>query len=145
LSRYDEALAAYTADPTMATVTALCVAFAPWNAQTPAGLAKVTELLGHMPYNAAAVDWSAEHFDRTYRAAWFPREIQTLIVSSIQDRIVSQDLWDDPAYQGDNVRHARIHWAGHWPWLGQPEAVKTADDPQGPHDQRITGRQEGSR
>jgi pimeloyl-ACP methyl ester carboxylesterase len=88
------------------------------------GLAKVTELLGRMPYNAAAVEWSAEYFDRTYRATWFPQEILTLIVSGIQDRIVLQDLWDDPAYQDDDVRHARIDRAGHWPWLDQPEAVK---------------------
>jgi pimeloyl-ACP methyl ester carboxylesterase len=123
LPGYDAALAAYTADPNLGTLTALCVASAPWNAETPEGLAKVTDLLGRMPYNAAAVEWSAEHFDRTYRATWLPREIPTLIVSGVQDRIVIQRLWDALTYQGDSVRHARIDRAGHWPWLDQPGAV----------------------
>jgi pimeloyl-ACP methyl ester carboxylesterase len=74
----------------------------------------------------AAVEWSAEHFDRTYRAAWFPRETPTLIVSGVQDRIVIQRLWDDPAYRGNNVRHVSIDRAGHWPWLDQPSTVASA-------------------
>jgi pimeloyl-ACP methyl ester carboxylesterase len=126
LSGYAEALEAYVANPNLETVTALCVASAPWNAETPEGLAKVTELLGRMPYNAAAVEWSAEHFDRTYRAKWFPQNLPTLIVSGVDDRIVIQRLWNDPAYQGANIRHACIEGAGHWPWLDQPEAVRAA-------------------
>ena len=126
LPGYDAAAAAYAARPGLDTLTALCVASAPWNAHTAAGLARVTELLGRMPYNAAAVEWSAAHFDRTYRAAWFPRDLPTLILSGVEDRIVVQRLWDDPAYRGGNVRHARIEAAGHWPWLDQPEAVAAA-------------------
>jgi hypothetical protein len=84
---YDKALAAYTADRNLETLTAVCVACAPWNAQALEGLAKVTELLGGMPYNAVAVEWSAEHFDRTYRAAWFPQEILTPILSWMPDTI----------------------------------------------------------
>lgn len=126
LPGYEEALAAYTADPRLATLTALCVASAPWNAATPEGLARVRDLLARMPYNAAAVEWSAEHFDRTYRAAWFPRDIPTLVVSGQQDRIVTQALWDDDRYQGGSVRHVRIEGAGHWPWLDRPEAVTVA-------------------
>ena len=77
--RGDDAAAAYTLHPNLETLTALCVASAPWNAASPEGLARVTGLLGRMPYNAAAVEWSAEHFDRTYKASWFPREIPALI------------------------------------------------------------------
>ncbi len=126
LPGYDDAAAAYTLHPNLETLTALCVASAPWNAASPEGLARVTDLLGRMPYNAAAVEWSAEHFDRTYKASWFPREIPALIVSGLQDRIVTQDLWDDDRYRSGNVRHARIDGAGHWPWLDRPEAVAGA-------------------
>jgi hypothetical protein len=71
LPGYNEALKAYVANPNLETVTALCVASASWNAATPNGLAKVTELLGRMRYNAA-VEWSAEHFDRTLQGEMVP-------------------------------------------------------------------------
>ncbi len=53
LPGYDDALAACAAHPNLETLTTLCVASAPWNAETPEGLARVTDLLGRMPYNAA--------------------------------------------------------------------------------------------
>lgn len=126
LSGYAQALSAYSADPNLETLTALCVASAPWNAHTPDGLVRVTDLLGRMPYNAQSVAWSDANFDRNYKASWFPKETPTLILSGVQDRIVAQHLWDQPAYRAPHVCHARIEQAGHWPWLDQQAAVSAA-------------------
>ncbi|WP_372518098.1 alpha/beta fold hydrolase [Solirubrobacter ginsenosidimutans] len=79
-----------------------------------------------MPYNRAAVAWSAEHFDDTYRSAWWPTELPTLILSGGADRIVTQTLWDDERFTGEHVIHRTVHGAGHFPWIERPEEVAAA-------------------
>ena len=116
---------AYAADPTPDRLRDLAVASAPWNF-TAAGLEAGRDLLGRMPYNSAAVEWSAEYFDRQYSSSWWPTSSPTLIISGAQDRIVDQSLWNDPQYRGGHVQHVTVDDAGHWPWIDQPSSTRTA-------------------
>lgn len=116
---------AYEADPTPEHLCRLAVASAPWNF-TRAGLDHGSALLARLPYNADAVDWSADHFDRSYVSRWWPTSLPTLVVSGAEDRIVDQTLWDDPHYRGPHVQHLVIDAAGHFPWIEQPAAVRAA-------------------
>lgn len=125
LPAVDAAAAAYEADPTDVNIGLVTVAAAPWNF-TPAGVAAGAELLARMPYNTAAVDWSARNFDSTYELSWWPAALPALVVSGAQDRIVNQRLWDVPRFQGGHVLHRRIDAAAHFPWVEQPAAVRAA-------------------
>jgi pimeloyl-ACP methyl ester carboxylesterase len=115
----------YEAAPSDDGLRDIAVASAAWNF-TPEGLAAGAELLARMPYNRAAVDWSARHFDATYEAAWWPGRIPTLIVSGAEDRIVTQRLWEDPRFHGPNVIHREIDGGAHFPWIERPDAVRAA-------------------
>jgi pimeloyl-ACP methyl ester carboxylesterase len=125
LPAVEAAGAAYEADPTGANLGRIVAASAPWNF-TAAGTAAGVAMLAGMPYNPAAVDWSAQHFDSTYELRWWPATLPTLIVSGAQDRIVTQRLWDEPRFQGDHVLRHRIEDAAHFPWIEQPDAVRAA-------------------
>jgi pimeloyl-ACP methyl ester carboxylesterase len=125
LPAVDAANARFEADPTDAKLGAIAVASAPWNF-TPAGLEAGENLLARMPYNRAAVEWSAEHFDDTYRSTWWPSSLPTLILSGGADRIVTQTLWDDERFTGEHVIHRTVHGAGHFPWIERPEEVAAA-------------------
>jgi pimeloyl-ACP methyl ester carboxylesterase len=83
-------------------------------------------LLFRMPYNRSAVDLADEHFDHTYVARWWPQSLPTLVVSGGEDRIVDQSLWDDPYYQGDNVRRVVVEGGAHFLWIERPGAVAPA-------------------
>ncbi|GHJ49153.1 alpha/beta hydrolase [Catellatospora sp. TT07R-123] len=125
LPAVDAATTAFDADPTDANLGRITVASAPWNF-TPDGLAVGTELLARMPYNTAAVNWSAQNFDSTYELRWWPAAMPTLIVSGAQDRIVAQRLWDEPRFQGRHVLHRQIEGAAHFPWIERPDEVRDA-------------------
>lgn len=115
----------YEADRSPANLRHVAVASAPWNF-TPEGLAAGRELLGRMPYNPDAVDWSDKNFDTTYAAKWWPATTPTLIVSGAEDRIVDQSLWRQPSFSGANVLHRTIEAAGHFPWIERPGDVQRA-------------------
>lgn len=125
LPALDRAVAAFERSPDATTLRDLAVESAPWNFQ-PAFVAQGRQLLAAMPYNLAAVAWSDAHFDHVYAHAWWPRALPTLIVSGACDRIVAQDLWDEPGFQAANVQSCVIGDAGHFPWVEQPEAVRAA-------------------
>ena len=125
LAEVTAAMERYEADPTDANLAALAVASAPWNF-APDGLAAGRDLLARMPYNGAAVEWSAANFDRQYVASWFPRLLPTLIVSGAEDRIVDQSLWKNASCASANVRSATIEHAGHFCWIENPDAVHEA-------------------
>lgn len=121
----DAATVRYESDPTNANLAAVAVASAPWNF----GDATVNvgaEFLAAMPYNGAAVAWSATNFDHDYAHTWWPTRIPTLVVSGEGDRIVTQELWNDPRFAGENVQHVRIERGAHFPWFENPVAVKVA-------------------
>ena len=103
----------------------MCVASAPWNF-TPAFIEQGRELLGRMPYNLAAVQWSEINFDDVYSATWWPATLPTLILSGAEDRIVTQDLWAEPRFTGVNVIRRIIDGAAHFPWIERPAAVRSA-------------------
>jgi pimeloyl-ACP methyl ester carboxylesterase len=121
----DAATTIYEADPTDAHLRDVAVASAPWNFRADR-VAQGAELLGRMPYNSRAVDWSAENFDTTYAAAWWPASLPTLIVSGSVDRIVDQTPWDDDRFRGGNVTRARIEGGAHFAWIEEPQQVRSA-------------------
>jgi pimeloyl-ACP methyl ester carboxylesterase len=125
LPQVDVASARYDADPTDENLGAVAVASAAWNfgAETPAAGAA---FLATMPYNGAAVAWSDKNFDHDYAHTWWPTLVPTLIVSGADDRIVTQTLWDEPEFAGQNVTRAWIDRGAHFPWFENPAAVKEA-------------------
>ena len=125
ISAVAEAMTRYEAAPGNDTLRDLTVASAPWNFAgdfIPAG----TKVLARMSYNNEAVVWSAQNFDGTYAAAWWPSQIPTLVVSGGDDRIVDQSLWDETRFNGQNVLHRSIEGGQHFPWIERPEAVRSA-------------------
>lgn len=121
----ERAMARHNSDPTNETLREVAVHSAPWNF-LPGSLAAGAELLGRMPYNLTAVQWSARHFDRDYQMAWWPTTLPTLIVSGSADRVVTQSLWQPARFHTENVIWRVIPAAGHFPWMEQPGAVREA-------------------
>lgn len=120
----EAATARYEADPRGENVASVAVASAEWNF-TPDGVEHGRELLGRMPYNAAAVAWSEACFDDVYRAKWWPR-MPVLRLAGDRDRIVSQLTWDNPRFQTPKVLGHLIPDAGHFPRIENPGAVRLA-------------------
>jgi pimeloyl-ACP methyl ester carboxylesterase len=120
-----EATACFEADPTNENLREISVLSAGYNFGS-GFVESGAELLRRMPYNLAAVEWSAEHFEPTYAARWWPRELPTLIVSGSDDRIVDQTLWDEERFNGANVIRRQIDGGAHFPWIERPEAVREA-------------------
>ncbi len=125
LPAVEEAEAAHAVDPGNETLRQIAVASTPWNF-SPAFHEIGAELLARMPYNLRAVEWSAENFDTTYRLAWWPSTLPTLVLSGDEDRIVVQHLWQHPCLRGANVTHVEVPDAGHWPWIENRAAVTAA-------------------
>ena len=125
LSGVTTATEEYLRRPSDETLGRMAVESAPWNF-TPAALSQGRDLLTRMPYNMAAVEWSDQHFDRTYNAKWWPDQLPTLVLSGAQDRIVTQTLWDDARYAGPNVIRRTVADAGHFLWIDQPRAAHDA-------------------
>jgi pimeloyl-ACP methyl ester carboxylesterase len=121
----DAASAIHAEAPTSATIRDVAVASAEWN--FAAGSVEAgRELLGRMPYNVPAVDWSDRNFDDIYSAAWWPTALPTLIVSGSDDRIVRQHDWNEPRFQGPHILHRIIDGGAHFPWIEAPQAVRAA-------------------
>lgn len=115
----------YAADASDENLAAVAVASAPWNFG-PRSIAAGAEFLAQMPYNGSAVEWSDHNFDHDYALTWWPTRIPTLIVSGSDDRIVTQSLWDDPTFSGENVTRVWINEGAHFMWFENPEATKRA-------------------
>lgn len=125
LPEVEAATAIYEADRRDENIAAIAVASTPWNFSAK-GLAAGRDLLGRMPYNSAAVDWSDAHFDHIYEARWWPSAIPTLILAGEEDRIVWQGGWDQARFEGAHVQRRGVPGAGHFPWIENPEAVRLA-------------------
>jgi pimeloyl-ACP methyl ester carboxylesterase len=117
----------YEADRRDENIAAVAVASAEWNF-TPRGLAAGRKLLARMPYNSAAVEWSAAHFDHIYEASWWPRSLPVLVLAGAEDRIVWQGGWDEERFHSPNARFWAIEGSGHFPWIENPSAVSAAFD-----------------
>ncbi|MFF9155212.1 alpha/beta fold hydrolase [Streptomyces sp. NPDC014846] len=124
----DEVAAAYARTPSDESLRRLTLAAAEWNF-TPAGLAAGRAVLEDLPYCQDAVAWADAHFDDVYRARWKPGsgEPATLILSGAEDHVVDQSLWqDDAAFDHPRVLRRTIEGGGHFPWIENPEAVRSA-------------------
>ncbi|MEV6682275.1 hypothetical protein AB0N09_36255 [Streptomyces erythrochromogenes] len=124
----DEAAEAYARSPDDATLRALTLAAAEWNFASGAVAAGRAVLEG-LPCCHAAVDWADAHFDDDYRARWKPGSggPATLIVSGAEDHVADQSLWQgDAAFDRPHVLRRTIDGAGHFPWIENPQAVRSA-------------------
>lgn len=119
------AVQAFEENPDVESLRHLAVESAPWNFQ-PDFIEEGRQLLAAMPYNLEAVEWSDQHFDHVYAHQWWPDALPTLIISGQHDRIVAQDLWRAPRFEGGNVQSRVIEAAGHFPWVENPGAIKAA-------------------
>jgi pimeloyl-ACP methyl ester carboxylesterase len=125
LAAVDAASAIHAQVPSAATIRDVAVASAEWN--FAAGSVEAgRELLGRMPYNVSAVDWSDRNFDDVYVAAWWPATLPTLIVSGSDDSIVRQDDWNEPRFHGPHILRRTIDGGAHFPWIEVPQAVREA-------------------
>lgn len=123
LPEVEAATAIYEQDRRDESIAAIAVASAEWNF-TKSGLIAGRDLLARMPYNSAAVDWSEEHFDHIYRAAWWPQSIPVLVLAGNDDRIVWQGGWKEGRFRTPNATFHLIPNAGHFPWIENPEEVR---------------------
>ena len=103
----------------------ISVASAEWSF-TPESVDIGRHLLARMPYNVKATDWSDRYFDDTYVAKWWPRSLPTLILSGADDRVVTQNLWNDSRFGGQHVLQRTIDNAAHFLWMEKPEKVREA-------------------
>lgn len=91
---------------------------------TQEGLKKDYSFLETLPYNYQSCDWSAQHFDSTYEAKWFPDNLPTLIFAGEFDQITPLKLFrESPNFQADSIYIKEIPNAGHFPWVENPQAV----------------------
>jgi pimeloyl-ACP methyl ester carboxylesterase len=77
-----------------------------------------------LPYNVKACDWSAHHFDQTYKSKWVPT-IPTLIFAGEYDHITPIALFqNNQAFNRSNILIRTIPNAGHYPWIENSNAVQ---------------------
>lgn len=92
---------------------------------TPEGLTKDLSFFEHLPYNFEACEWSDKNFDKTYKAAWIPDNIPTLIFAGDQDGITPLTIFQQAKdFKKENIKIYSIQNAGHFPWIENPVQVK---------------------
>lgn len=113
----------YDKTPSNETLKKLVIASAPY-LFTPAGLLKDLSFFETLPINHESCDWSAQHFDSSYRAQWTPENIPTLILAGKDDHLTPIQLFKDSAnFQRDNILIREIEKAGHYPWIENPQDI----------------------
>lgn len=118
----------YRKSPNNAALKVLTLASAPY-LFTQEGMEMGKEMLASLPYNYEACEWSAKHFDTSYTAKWFPRNLPTLILTGEKDLITPLRLFkESPQFQRENIVFKSISGAGHFPWLENPQEVSAAFD-----------------
>jgi pimeloyl-ACP methyl ester carboxylesterase len=114
----------YCNDPNNDSLKKLTIASAPY-LFTATGLEKGIALLEKLPFNYRSCEWSAQHFDSTYKAKWFPKIIPTLIMTGDEDHITPLDLFaKSKHFQRENILFREISNAGHYPWIENPEQTR---------------------
>ena len=73
----------YEQSPSNETLKQATIASAPYF-MTKHGLKKSIDLLESLPFNYKSHAWSAKYFDETYKAAWIPKKLPTLILLVIK-------------------------------------------------------------
>ncbi len=116
----------YKKDPGNQTLKELTIASAPY-LFTKEGLAAGIKMLSSLIYSDGAYRWSAEHFDRTYRAKWIPQAIPTMILGGERDLITPLRLFAEAAqFHRHHIEIKSIKNAGHFPWIENPADVAAA-------------------
>lgn len=81
-------------------------------------------LLKDLPFNYKSCEWSGQHFDQTYEAKWYPKNIPALILTGEFDQIIPLKFFKESSdFQGQNILIREIKNAGHFPWVENPEGV----------------------
>lgn len=113
----------YEKKPSNALLKKLTIVSAPYSF-TPKGLQDGIALLKTLPFNYISCEWSAKHFDQTYKAKWIPKKIPTLIFSGEQDQIISLTFFlKSKEFERANIMIRSIKNAGHFPWTENPKQV----------------------
>jgi pimeloyl-ACP methyl ester carboxylesterase len=107
----------YGAHPTNEHLKQLTIASLPYLVAADK-ISSVTSFFEHLPYNVKACEWSAQHFDQTYKSQWVPDAIPTLIFAGDQDHITPLDLFVQARkFHHENIVLETIDQAGHYPWI----------------------------
>jgi len=113
----------YHKKPSNELLKKITIAQAPYSF-TKKGLRKGIAVLKSLPFNYKTCEWSAKHFDETYKAKWVPKKIPTLIFSGEQDNIIPLKFFlESKKFNRDNIMMGSIEAGGHFPWVENPEAV----------------------
>jgi pimeloyl-ACP methyl ester carboxylesterase len=93
----------------------------------PQNLQQGRSMLANLPFTYhPAVWWQRKAVEMPYQAHWIPQTVKTLIIGGEYDAITPFSLFDnDPRFSRPNIQKALLKNAGHFPWLDQPEQVKT--------------------
>jgi pimeloyl-ACP methyl ester carboxylesterase len=91
---------------------------------TKVGLKKNLSFLESLPYNFMICEWSAQHFDQSYKAKWIPKNMPTLIFAGEEDSVTPINLFTKSNdFQDQNILIRKIKDAAHFPWIENPEEV----------------------
>lgn len=113
----------YSKNPNNEILKKLTILSAPY-LFTKTGLEKDISFLESLPYNFRTCEWSAEHFDSSYKAKWIPKNIPTLIFSGEEDCITPLQLFTElDSFGSQNILIRKIKNAGHYPWIDNPDEV----------------------
>lgn len=123
IAEMEKLLQIYTETPSNETLKKLTIASAPY-LFTKKAFSKGISILETLPINYETCDWSAKHFDATYKAKWIPKNLPTLIFAGEEDHITPFNLFalSEP-FQRDNILIREIKSAGHYPWLDNFEQI----------------------
>lgn len=124
LNEIEKLQTSYKKTPNNETLKKLTIASAPY-LFTSAGLKKGIALLESLSsFNFKSCDWSAQHFDASYKAKWVPKNIPTLILAGDEDHLTPLYLFsENKEFQRDNILIRSIKNAGHFPWIDNPKQV----------------------
>lgn len=117
----------YIKQPSNETLKKLTVASVPY-LFTTTGLKKGIALLESLTsFNFKSCDWSAQHFDSSYKAKWIPKNTPTLIIAGDDDQITPVYLFTEKKeFQSEKIIIRPIKNAGHYPWIDNPAGVIAA-------------------
>jgi pimeloyl-ACP methyl ester carboxylesterase len=94
----------------------------------PKTLAIGKKFLADLPFQfLPAVWWQRKVVEMNFSAKWVPQRVPTLIVSAEYDYVVPYTLFQrDTRFNRSNIEKTHVEGAGHFPWIEEPEKVKTA-------------------
>jgi pimeloyl-ACP methyl ester carboxylesterase len=112
----------YVADPNDQILKELTIISIPY-LFTKDGLKMDISFLNSLPYNHKTCDWSAKHFDQTYKARWVPKDLPTLILSGEYDQVTFDLFSSSQQFLSKMIMIRKIKNAAHFPWIENPQEV----------------------